>query len=181
MRTYFRSRLFASSLIVLLYVGLMPLKVAGNESSRIKFSCEQVEQVSRDEVHAKLRVVNTSDKAVYLLGINFDKPNPYPILLEQWREGKGWQTVAPCVDVPPPHVITLGPGKSMVVAFVLKLPLPSVCKERALHLEGRFRYQLNYFHSKKEAQTYMKKMFSTDAPQPTTAVTEPFEIPIKTE
>ena len=143
----------------------------------LRFTREQVKRVSHDEAHVRMKISNLSQRPIFLMGINFDEPQPYPVFLEKWQSEKGWKTIAPCVDVPPSHVITLNPGKEITVESVLKPPLPSICKERNIQLHGRFRYRLEYFQSKKEAQNYEKRMFAPNHPTPQFILSEIFEFP----
>lgn len=136
--------------------------------------------MNRDEVHLSVRVANESRGPVFLMGIKYERPVPYPLYLEQWQETRGWKTVAPCVDVPPPHVIKINPHEAITQDLVLTLPLPSICKERNIQLEGRFRFRLEYFSSRKRARAYVQQMFSNDwklAEAEAAAASEPFEIP----
>ena len=146
----------------------------------VEILVERIERVTHDEVHFWLKVANTSDRTVFLNGINDESgPRLYPVYLEQWRTKEGWKTVGPCMDTPPPHVIKVNPGGATTLDLVLKLPLFGVCKERNIQLEGKFRYRLEYFESEKQARTYVKKLFSShwrEARAPV-AVSEPFEIP----
>lgn len=169
----------AWSLLAVLGVGVSPLQ-SSDEPTGVKVAVERVERVNHDEVHFWLKVANTSDKSVFLTGINYESgPRLYPVFLEQWRTNEGWKTVVPCMDTAPPDVIKLDPSGAITLDFVLKVPLFGVCKERNIQLEGRFRYRLDYFESEKQARTYLKKIDSRGY-QPAhaaVAVSEPFEIP----
>jgi hypothetical protein len=168
----------AWSLLVVLGAGFSPLQ-ALDEPAEVKVVLERIERVSRDEVHFSLKVANGSGRPVFLAGINFDRPIPYPLFLEQWRTEEGWKIVVPCMDVPPPHVIKLSPSGAITLDLVLKVPLSGVCKERNIQLEGGFRFRLDYFESEKQARTYLRKIFSPDwqSAHAAVAVSEPFEIP----
>ena len=167
------------SLLAALASGFSPLQ-SSDEPARVKVLVERIERVSRDKVHFWLKVANTSDRPVFLNGINYESgPSLYPVYLEQSRTKEGWKTVVPCMDTPPPDVIKLKPGGVMTLDLVLELPLSAVCKERNIQLEGRFRHRLEYFESEKQARAYVKKIFSRrwqEARAPV-AVSEPFEIP----
>jgi hypothetical protein len=165
------------SLIAFLCVGSSPLQSV-DEPTNVKVVSERVERVSRDEVHFWLKVVNGSPRPVFVTGINYEKPTPYPLFLEQWRAEEGWKAVAPCMDLAPPDVINLKPSEAISLEFVLTLP-HSGCKERNIQLEGRFRYRLEYFESEKEARTYVKETYSPghQPARAAVAVSEPFEIP----
>lgn len=168
----------ACGLIALLCIGSSPLRSA-DEPACIKIVSERVERVSHDKVHFWLKVVNGPARPVFLTGINYEKPTPDPLFLEQWRDPEGWKAVAPCVDMPPADVIRLSPNETISLDLVLTLPLPSTCKERNVQLESRFRYRLEYFESAIEARTYVKETYSPGH-QPASAavaVSEPFEIP----
>ncbi len=169
----------ARSLIAFLCVGFSPLQSV-DEPANVKVVSERVERVSRDEVHFWLKVVNGSSRPVFLVGINLDRPIPYPLFLEQWRPEEGWTAVAPCVDVAPPDVIRLKPSEVITLDFVLTIPPPRTCNEPNLSLEGRFRYRLDYFESEKEARTHAKEMYSPghQPARAAVAVSEPFEIPL---
>ena len=110
MRTSALQCFLAWSLIAFLCVGSSPLQSADGPAN-VTVVGERVERVSRDKVHFWLKVVNGSGRTVFLAGINVDRPTPYPVFLEQWRAEEGWKAVAPCVDVPPPHVISLNPSE----------------------------------------------------------------------
>jgi len=71
------------------------------------------------------------------------------------------------------------PSATINMDFVLKLPLSAVCRERNLRLEGRFRYRLEHFESRKQARAYIKLMDSPDwqRARASFVVSEPFEIP----
>ena len=169
----------ACSLLAVLYVASSPLQSSAQPAG-LKVVVERVERVSRDEVHFSVRVANESEAPVFLIGIKYERPEPYPVYLEQWRDNKGWKTVAPCVDVQPQHVIKMNPSEAINLDRVLKLPPATICKDRNLQLEGRFRFRLDYFRSKKQARTYVKVMSSQDwqrAQAEAAAVSEPFEIP----
>jgi hypothetical protein len=165
-------------LLAVLYVESSPLQSSAQPAG-VKVVVERVERVSRDEVHFSVRLANESGAPVFLTGIKYERPVPYPVFLEQWREKEGWKTVAPCVDVPPPDVIKMKPGEAITLDHVLKLPPATICKDRNIQLEGRFRFRLDYFRSKKQARTYVKVMFSRDwhRAQAAAAVSEPFEVP----
>lgn len=143
----------------------------------LSISCEQVRRVSNNEAHVRLRIANISENSIFLQGINSDERSLYPVFLDQWRAEEGWMIVAPCVDVPPPDVITLTPGQEIIFESVLTVPLPSTCKERNLRLEGRFRYRLQYFKSKKEAQIYSSHMFAPQHKTLSFVVSEAFQFP----
>jgi hypothetical protein len=87
--------------------------------------------------------------------------------------------VAPCQDVTPPHVIQLRPAVPWVDELTLKVPLGRICKKRDIKLEGQFRFRVDIFESRTQAKLYLKKFFSegNDKPRPTSAYSEPFEIP----
>jgi len=170
----------AWSLLAALGAGGSPLQ-SPDEPTGVKVAVERVERVNRNEVHFWLKVANTSDKSVFLTGINYESgPLLYPVFLEQWRTNEGWKTVVPCVDAPPPDMIRLGPLGAMTLDLVLKLPLSGVCKERNVPLEGRFRYRLDYFESEKQGRAYLKIIGSWGyrPAHAAVAVSEPFEIPL---
>jgi hypothetical protein len=172
------SESFLTWSLIFLGVG-SPLLRPSDEATNVKIVSERVERVSRDKVHFWLKVVNTPSSPIFLIGLNYEKPRPYPLFLEQWQGEKGWKAVAPCPDVPPPDVIRLNPSEAMTLDFVLTLPVPTICNERNFQLAGKFRYRLDYFESEKEARAYVKLMYSPDwqrARSPA-AVSEPFEIP----
>jgi hypothetical protein len=169
----------AWSLLAALGVGVAPPR-SSDQSSGVKVVPERVERVSRDEAHFWLKVTNTSDKSVFLTGINYKSgPLLYPVFLEQWRTNEDWKTVVPCMDTPPSDVIKLDPGRTKTLDLDLKLPLSAICKERDVQLEGKFRYRLDYFENEKEAQTYLKLMESRgyQPAQAEVAVSDAFEIP----
>jgi hypothetical protein len=157
-----------------------PTLVGSSETSRVEILIERVERVSREEVHFQLKVTNRLDRPVFLSGIKYESERHlYPVYLEQWRGTEGWKIVVPCMDVPPSDVIKLDPGETMILAPVLQLPLPSVCKVRVIQFEGKFRFRLEYFNNEKQARAYIRKLFSQQwrQAQAPTAVSEPFEIP----
>lgn len=167
------------------------------ELPRVEILVEHVERVSREEVDVQLKVTNRSSKPVFLTGVDWRKVTNRgrpvfeggiddelgrriePVYLEQWRNNEGWKIVGPCMDTPPPHVLTLNPGKVMAFDSILALPLPSICKERNIQLEGKFRFRVEYFESEKQARAYIGKLFSARWKQAhaAAAVSEPFEIP----
>ena len=166
------------SLLAVLCAGFSPLQASG-EPAGVKVVLERVERVSRDEVHFSLKVANGSGSPVYLAGINFDRPIPELLFLEQWRTEEGWKIVVPCMDTPPPHVIKLKPNGAITLDLVLNVHQLGVCKERNIQFEGKFRFRLDYFKSEKQARTYLKILDSRGY-QPAhaaVAVSEAFEIP----
>jgi hypothetical protein len=169
----------AWSLLGVLCVGFAPPQ-SSIKSASLKVVVERVERVGHDEVHLSLKVANGPDRPVFLTGINFERPIPDPLFLEQWQTKEGWKTVAPCMDTAPPHVIKLDRSGVINLDLVLKIPLSRICKERNIQLEGKFQYRLYYFDSEKKAQTYLKNLRSGGDYKPEHAVavvSEPFEIP----
>lgn len=167
-------------LFLLLAVSIIYARSAGGPDTSegpLSISCEQVKRVSINEAHVRVRITNVSKNATFLLGTNSDEPSPHPVFLDQWRAEEGWKIVAPCVDVPPPDVIRLTPGQEITFESVLTLPSPSTCKERNLRFEGRFRYKLQYFKSKKQALIYSRHMFASQHNTPSFVLSEAFEFP----
>lgn len=174
---------FAWVLIAFLIVGFSPLYSSDEGTDDIQVYSVNVQRVNRNEVHLRLKVINRSRRLVFLAGENIDGPLPYPVFLEKWQGDESWTAVAPCMDVPPPQVIRLDPGKALETGYNLRVPPPRTCNEPKLQFEGRFRYRLDYFMSEKEAQTYLHIVYSPGR-QPTrahVALSEPFEIPLAKE
>jgi hypothetical protein len=83
------------------------------------------------------------------------------------------------MDTPPPHIVKLEAGNSMIENLALKVPLEGVCKERNIPFEGKFRFRLNYFDTEENARAHLKKFFSPgwqDQRVPV-VLSEPFKIP----
>jgi len=156
------------------------LSSRGGQPSSVEVLIEHIERVSIDEAHFRVRVTNTSKQPVFLTGIIYGSRSILsPVYLEQERAVGGWKIVVPCMDTPPPHVIQLEPAKSMIEDLVLKVPLEGVCKERNIQLEGKFRFQVNYFEREEHARAFLKKFFSKDGQEAhkADAVSQAFEIP----
>lgn len=167
------------SFLVIFGAGPSPARPS-DETSHVKVLCEQIERVSRNEVHFRVKIINTSDRPVFLTGINYEsRPQPYPVFLEQWRTKEGWRSVTPCVDTSPPDVIELNPSAAITMDLVLKLPLSRICKQRNIQLEGRFRYRLDYFEDEKQARAYLKDLYSRGYRPALAGVgfSDPFEMP----
>ena len=163
------------SLLVVSSFGFSPFST--DEPARVEIVVERVERVSHDEVHFWLKVSNKSEGPVFLAGINYESgPRPLLLFIEQWRTKEGWKR-SYCMDTPPPDVIELNPAEAMTFDLVLELPMSVVCGNRITQLEGKFRFQLEYFESEKQVRTYVKKLFSQrwrEARAPV-ALSEPFE------
>jgi hypothetical protein len=148
-----------------------------NESSDVKVVVEKVEKVSSDEAHFWLKVVNGSISPVFIEAHPFDTRILEDIWIQQWSADKGWHTIAPCLDTSPSGIYKLKQRDSIAQESVLINPLNSICRERYIQIEGKFRFLVNYFLSEKEARTNEKNYFSSGHPPPHTVVSEPFEIP----
>lgn len=152
---------------------------ATTEPTGAQILIERMKRVSRDEVHFTLRVTNRSDRPIFFSGISDELGQRLdPVHLEQWRSKEGWTAIS-CIDTPPPHVLRLNPGQTIVQELRLVLPMSVVCKNRITQLEGRFRFRLEFFESEKQARGYMKKLFSPRRQEARAqmAVSEPFEMP----
>jgi len=141
---------------------------------------EQAKRVSPDKAQFTFEVKNNSERQIYLAGYKLgSRLRLHPVFLEQWRSETGWKAVAPCVDVLPPPVTKLDPGQAVAHELVLEVPLPTVCKERNLRLEGKFRLRLEYFETEDDAQAYWDKYGygsdATDELKARIAVSKPFE------
>lgn len=170
---------FVSSVLVALHVGLSMPQAPRAESVGIKIFPGRVERVSLDEVRYSVKIVNGLQSTIFLPGVNFGRPLPETLSLEQWRTKEGWKTVAPCMDTPPPHVIKLAPGQVIALDYVMDTRFRTICKEHHLELTGRYRYRLDYFDTEKRARAYIRKLFSPtwkEARAPF-VVSEPFDIP----
>jgi len=165
--------------IAFLCIGCSALLFARQAPPSIRVINERVERVSRDEVHFSAKVVNESAKPVFLEGSPFDSQAIDALYLEQWRAKEGWKVVVPCRDTYASDAIKLRPGEAITQERELMLPVGSVCKERNIHLEGKFRFRLDYFASKKEVRSYIKRMNSPgpEPPSPKFSVSDAFEIP----
>ncbi len=168
-------------------------RLASQEPNAPEIIVEGLERVSRDEVHFRVIMTNRTDRPIFLTGINYelmgikDKLGRrlYPVYLEQWRTKEGWTPIS-CMDTPPPpppppppHVIKLNPGEAITDVLWVKVPMIGVCKNRIARWEGKFRFRVEYFESKKQARAYIEKLFSPrwrEARAPV-ALSEPFEIP----
>jgi len=167
-----------ASLLLLMLVD--PRSVGSDQVSKVVVLVDENERVGQNEAHFRVKVTNTSGMPVFSTGVNFDmRHRSLDIYLEQKRPKEGWQLVAPCHDMAPPHVIKLNPAVPMVVERTLTVPLGSGCKKRDIQLEGQFRFRVDYFESRAQAWLYLKKFFSKgdDKPHPASAFSEPFEIP----
>ncbi len=168
------------SLITLLFAWCLPVKSSAKAADGVEVHSVSVE-VTQNEVHLRLSVVNSSARPVFLAGTNFKRSRPTAIFLEQWREGSGWTAVAPCLDVSAGDAIRLDPGKTLASGYDLKVipPKRGVCTAPDLRSGGRFRYLLVYFVSQKQARSYAENVHSASF-QPRgarVAFSEPFEVP----
>jgi hypothetical protein len=177
MRNRTVSILIASGLIIILWLSSPTLQSAQSKPSKVRIEIVQIERVYRSEVQFRLKLVNESDKSVFVEGSTFDSPVPEPLYIEQWQAEKGWHIVVPCVDTAPGDVIKLRSAESLAMESRLATPLPSVCKERNPQFEGKFRFRLDYFASEKAARTHEENFFTADHQPRHTAMSEPFEIP----
>jgi hypothetical protein len=177
MRNKTVSILITGVLIIILSLNSPTLQSAQYKPENVRIDIVQIERVDRGKVHFSLKLVNESDKSVFVEGSNFDLPVPSPLYIEQWRAKKGWQILAPCVDTAPGDVIKLMSAESLTIEWMFVTPLPSVCKERNPQFEGKFRFRLDYFASENAARTHEKNFFSTDNQRRYTAVSKPFEVP----
>jgi len=149
------------------------------EPARAEILVERVKWVSLDEAHFWVKVTNTSERPVFLAGINYDSgPSPELLFLDQWRPKEGWTRTA-CMDTPPPDVIKLNPGEAITRELRAKLPMSVICRNPITRFEGKFRFRLEYFESQKQARTYVKKIFSPRWREARALVvlSEPFESP----
>jgi hypothetical protein len=170
-------------LVVCSIISFSPLQSSDDGAADVRVVSVKVERVGHNKASLSLKVVNRSNRPVFLAGVNIEGPLPYPVFLEQWQADGGWTAVAPCMDVPPPQVIRLDPGKELATGYNLRVPPPRSCGMPNLQLEGRFRYRLDYFLSKKKAQKYLLSVYSPGR-QPArahVALSEPFEIPAPNE
>jgi hypothetical protein len=179
MRIHASRGVLAWSLIAFLMVGFSPLQSSGDGPADVQLVGVKVQRLGRQKAFLRLKVVNRSDRPVFVAGINIESPEPYPVFLEQWRAEEGWTAVLPCMDVPPPQVIRLDPGKAIPLAYNLRIPPWRTCLGLNFQFEGRFRYRLDYFMSEKEAQAYLHTVYSPgrQPPRAHVALSEPFEIP----
>jgi hypothetical protein len=160
-----------------------PLQCSNEGATDVRVISVKVQRVGHNKASLSLKVVNKSSRPVFLAGMNIVRPIPYPVFLEQWWADGGWTAVAPCMDIAPPQVIRLDPGKELATGYNLSIPPPRSCGMPNLQLEGRFRYRLDYFLSNKEAQKYLLAVYSPGR-QPArahVALSEPFEIPAPNE
>jgi hypothetical protein len=167
-----------ASLLILMIVD--PWSVGSGQSSKVVVVVEKNERIGQNEARLRVKVTNTSGMPVFSTGVIYHfGPRRLDVYLEQKRGKEGWQLVVPCQDTAPPHVIQLNPAVPMVEERNLKVPLSSVCKRRDIQLEGQFRYRVDYFDSRAQAQLYLEKflMKDGDKPRPASAYSEPFEIP----
>ena len=165
-------------LVMLVFAGFSG--VAWGQSPKVAVVVDKIERVGQNEVRWRVKVTNNSERPVFCTGIIYPcGPRRLDVYLEQWLGEEGWQLVAPCQDMAPPDVIQLKPAVPVVEERELEVPLSSVCKRRDIQLEGQFRYRVDIFESRAQASLYLEKFFSKDAdkPHPTSAYSEPFEIP----
>ena len=134
-----------SGLIVILWLSSPTLQSAQNNPLKVRIDIVQIERTERDEVHFRLKLVNESDKSLFVEGSTFDSPVPGPLYIEQWQAEKGWHIVLPCVDTAPSNVIKLRSAESLAMESTLATPLPSVCIERYPQFDGKFRFRLDFF------------------------------------
>lgn len=137
-------------------------------------------KTSRKMVRLRLKIVNNSNKPVYLAGSNFQRPRAEAVFLEEWRGESGWKALAPCLDVPPGDVVKLEPGRTLASGYDLNVipPRRSVCEAPNLQSGGRFRYLVVYFMSEKEARDYAERVDSPSLRPPgaRVAVSDAFQI-----
>jgi hypothetical protein len=150
-----------------------------NGSSNVKVVVDRVDRVSSNKAHFRLKVLNDTTRLVFFEGYPFDMQQMDGLYLEQWRLEEGWTIVVPCRDLYASDAIKLKPGGVMTQERVLELPLSAVCRERNIHLEGKFRFRVDYFESGNAVRTYIKRMNSLghEPPPPAFALSDPFEIP----
>lgn len=160
--------------IMLMTFGLSPLWCVDDTAAGVQLETVQVVRVGPNEVHLKVKIVNGSDKPVFGATIDREVLVPYPVYIEQWQPSRGWTIVAPCVDVPPPYVVRVDPGKAVSGDYRVKVPLGGACKQRDLKLQGRFRWRWEYFANERGAQAYSRGLETKGA---RVVVSEPFRIP----
>lgn len=177
MRSGTVSILIASALIIILWLSSPTLQSAQSRPSKVRIEIVQIERVDSSEVQFRLKLINESNKAVFVEGSTFDSPVPEPLYIEQWEAEKGWHIVVPCVDTAPGDVIKLRSAESLALESKLATPLPSVCKERNPQFDGKFRFRLDFFTNEKAAKIHEQNFFTTDHKPEHVAVSETFEIP----
>jgi len=165
------------NLIAFLCVGSSVSQPTQRERSNVKVTVEKVERVNGNEAHFWVKVVNKSATPVFIEAYSLDTRILEDLYLEQWREREGWHAMFPCLDMAPGGVMKLKPGDAISQEFTLTNPLPTMCKDRNTHFEGRYRFVLNFFNSVKDARTDEKNFFSSGQSIPLYAGSDPFEIP----
>ena len=143
MHIYTSRGILACSLFAFLSVEFAPLQSSDNGATNVQVVSVAVKMLI-NTVELRLKVINRSDRPVFMAGSNFDRPRPDAVFLEQWRRGEGWTGVAPCLDVPPGDAIRLDPGKALDSGYDLRVNPPRqwVCQAPNLQFGGRFRYRL---------------------------------------
>lgn len=181
---------FRSFLIIFTSTLLFSVSLSAQKSaqglSKIRVKVDRVERISSNEARFQLTIANNSIKPVFLEGdsrqIHEGGPLGNEILeglyLEQWRHEQGWRVVIPCRDMFSSEPIRVNPGGSIAQEWTLQPPLPSVCRVRDIHFDGKFRFRVDYFESGKAVKTYIEKMNSPGSvPPPSFSASESFEIP----
>ena len=164
-------------LLVASFSGFLPLR--SSKVPDVEIIVERVERVSRAEADLMVKLINRSDRPVFLAGIKYESgPVPDFLMVEQWRLQGGWKTPA-CTDTAPPDVIKLGPGEVFTTALRWKLPMSVICRNLITRFEGKFRMRLEYFDSEEQARSYVEKLFSRHwrEARATVAFSDPFKIP----
>lgn len=155
------------------------LQAPHQSEGKVTITVEKVERVSPSEANFLLKIANRLDVPVFVEGRDSKTPVPYLVYLEQWQDGEGWHSIAPCPDTPPPGLIKLRPGEALVLDPVLTNPINALCNERNVHFEGMFRFRLEYFMSVKDGLAHERNFFASEHPLPIphVVVSEAFQIP----
>ena len=165
---------------LLLLMFVEPWAAGLGQESKVGVVVENIERTGQNEARWHVKVTNHSGKPVFSTGIIMEPwYRTLDLYVQQKRGEEDWHLIAPCRDLPPASVIQLKSEVPWVEEQTIKVPFTSPCKIRDIKLEGQFRYRVDYFESRQQAQRYLEKFFesSKDKPRPASAFSEPFEIP----
>ncbi len=123
-----------------------------------------------------VRVKNISARPIVLAQSGVAKPVLQSLDVAQWDDKLGWQSVSPCLDVPPSRTRTLAPQQDMQdiipIGDLEHGWTSTVCPRKIQHLQGKLRATLCYYNSKRE----FEKRMNLQKPC-TTVESVPFDLP----
>jgi hypothetical protein len=151
----------------------------GQEPKKPAIQVEGVQRIHHEKVIFSLRVSNPTADPIFVLGMIWPwGPRIYSVYLEQWTEETGWR-VFDCLDMSS-DIISVKPGATFSRDYIIELPMSAVCRNRLTNFDGKFRFRLGYFQTRKEGRDYVKNRYTPGTRGPLKihyVVSEEFEIP----